>query len=181
MDKQPILKTKRLVLRPFNLDDAPQVQKLAGDKEIARTTLLIPHPYKDSDAKEWIITHKPMLKEDKSVTYAVILAETDDLIGAIGLTLSKKYEHAELGYWIGVPYWGKGFCTEAANGVLKYGFNELGLHRIFAHHMTSNPASGKVMDKIGMLYEGCCRQHVKRWDEYHDIKLYGILKSDYNK
>ncbi|MCP4703417.1 MAG: GNAT family N-acetyltransferase [candidate division Zixibacteria bacterium] len=181
MDKQPILKTERLVLRPFSLDDAPQVQKLAGDKEIARTTLLIPHPYKDSDAKEWISTHEPMLKEDKSVTYAVILAETDDLIGAIGLTLSKIYEHAELGYWIGVPFWGKGYCTEAAKVTLKFGFENLKLHRIFAHHMTNNPASGKVMEKIEMSYEGCCHQHVKRWGEFQDIKLYGILKSDYEK
>ena len=179
MNNQPILKTERLRLRPFSLDDAPKVQKLAGDKEIARTTLLIPHPYKDGDAEIWINTHKPMLEKGKSITYAIVLKDTDELIGAIGLTLSKDYDHAEIGFWIGVPYWGRGFCTEAAMRVLKYGFEEHKLNRIFANHMTSNPASGKVMENIGMSYEGCCRQHVKRWGEYHDIKLYGILKSDY--
>lgn len=179
MDNQPILKTERLKLRPFSLDDAPNVQKLAGDKEIARTTLLIPHPYQDGDAETWINTHKPMLEKDKSVTYAIVTKDTDELIGAIGLSLSIDYNHAEMGYWIGVPYWGKGYCTEATRGILKYGFEELKLNRIYAHHMINNPASGKVMEKIGMLHEGCCRQHVKRWDEYHDIKLYGILRSDY--
>ncbi len=179
MDKQLILQTERLRLRPFSLDDALNVQKLAGDKNIAQTTLLIPHPYKDGDAEIWINTHKPMLGKGKSVTYAIVVKNTDDLIGAIGLTLSQEYDHAEMGYWIGAPFWGKGYCTEAARGILKYGFEELKLNRIFAHHMTNNPASGKVMEKIGMLYEGCCRQHVKRWGEYHDIKLYGILKSDY--
>ena len=181
MDKQSILKTPRLILRPFSLDDAPSVQKLAGDKEIARTTLLIPHPYKDGDAEEWINTHEPMLKKDKSVTYAVVLENTDELIGAIGLTLNEKYNHAEIGYWIGVPFWGNGFCTEAGLVVIKYGFEELKLNRIFAHHMTNNPASGKVMEKIGMSYEGCCRQHVKRWGEYQDIKYYGILEADYRE
>ncbi len=86
------------------------------------------------------------------------MAETDELIGAIGLTLSKKYDHAEMGYWIGVPFWGKGYCTEAAKIVLQYGFEELKLNRIFAHHMTNNPASGKVMDFcdiVGVVGGGC--------------------------
>ena len=181
MDKQQTLQTERLRLRPFSLDDASVVQKLAGDKKIAQTTLLIPHPYKNSDAIELINTHEPLFKKGTSITYAIVNKETDKLIGAIGLTLSNLYDHAEMGYWIGVPYWGKGYCTEAARGIIKYGFETLKLNRIHAHYFTKNPASGKVMEKIGMLYEGCCRQHVKRWGEYHDIKLYGILRSDYEE
>lgn len=179
MDKQPTLEAERLKLRPFNLADAPRVQKLAGDKEIARTTLLIPHPYQDGDAEEWIGTHEPSFRKGKSATFAVVLSDIDELIGAIGLTISKNYDRAELGYWIGKPYWRRGYCTEAAQAILKYGFEELKLNRIFAHYMTNNSASGKVMEKIGMSYEGCCRQHVKRWGEYQDIKIYGILRSDY--
>ncbi|HHI03693.1 MAG TPA: N-acetyltransferase [candidate division Zixibacteria bacterium] len=179
MSKQPILKTERLILRPFRLDDAPRVQELAGDKEVARTTLHIPHPYKDGDAEKWINTHEPMFKLDELVNYAVIMADINELIGAIGLTLTKDYDRAEIGYWIGKPYWGKGYCTEAAQAILKYGFEALKLNRIFAHYMTNNPASGKVMENIGMLYEGCCRQHVKRWGEYQDIKIYSILRSEY--
>lgn len=181
MNKQPILKTKRLRLRSFSLEDAACVQKLAGDKEIARTTLHIPHPYNDGDAEKWINTHEPMFRLGELVNYAIVLADTDELIGTIGLTLSKDYDRAEMGYWIGQPYWGCGYCTEAARALLKYGFTELRLNRIFAHYMTNNPASGKVMKKIGMEYEGNCRQHVKRWGEYQDINIYGILRSDYEK
>lgn len=176
---QMLIKTERLILRPFCPADAPRVKKLAGDKEIARTTILIPHPYKESDAEEWINTHESMLQKGKALNYAIVLAEVDELIGAIGLTLSQADSRAEMGYWIGVPYWGNGYGTEAAKALLKYGFEELKLNRIFAHHMANNPASGKIMKKIGMSYEGCCRQHVKKWDKYFDIKIYGIVKSDY--
>ena len=179
MNKQPILKTERLKLRPFTLDDASRVQELAGDKEIARTTLLIPHPYEDGDAEKWINTHEPMFRLGELVNYAIVRANTNELIGAISLNLSKDYDRAEMGYWIGKPYWDNGYCTEAAQALLKYGFETLKLNRIFAHHMTDNTASGRVMEKIGMSYEGCCRQHVKRWGEYQDIIIYSILKSEY--
>ena len=179
MNKQPNLKTERLKLRPFTLDDAPRVQKLAGDKEIARTTLNIPHPYKDGDAEEWIKTHEPLFEKGKLANCAIVLADTNELIGAIGLIIAKDFDRAEMGYWIGKPYWEKGYCTEAGQALLKYGFEELKLNRIFAHYMTNNPASGKVMRKIGMSYEGCSRQHFKKWGEYMDMKMYGMLKSEY--
>ena len=83
---------------------------------------------------------------------------------------------AELGYWIGKPYWGQGYCTEAARATLDFGFEQLGLNRIFAHHFARNPASGRVMQKIGMTREGRLRQHVKKWDAFEDLELYGILK-----
>jgi len=86
-----------------------------------------------------------------------------------------------MGYWIGKSYWGKGYCTEAARRLIKYGFEELKLNRIFAHFMTGNPASGRVMEKAGMIYEGHLRQHVKKWDVVQDLKIYAILKDEYFK
>jgi ribosomal-protein-alanine N-acetyltransferase len=97
----------------------------------------------------------------------------------MGLVINQKHESAELGYWIGKPYWGNGYGTEAAKAVLHYGFTVLGLNRIYATHMSRNPASGRVMEKIGMKYEGCSRQHVKKWDVFEDLKMYAILKSEY--
>lgn len=108
MKKRPILKTSRLTLRPFSLDDAPRVQMLAGDKEIARTTLNIPHPYEDGDAERWIKTHEPLFNEGKLVNFAIVLSDTNELIGVISLVLKKDFDNAEMGYWISVPYWGKG-------------------------------------------------------------------------
>ena len=175
------IETKRLLLRQFKLSDAKLVREYAGEREVAKTTLNIPYPYEKGIAEHWIRTHKENFKNRLSVIFAITHKEEKHLIGAVGLELNNNYDHAELGYWIAKKYWNMGYCTEASEGVLKYGFNELGLNRIYARHLGINPASGKVMIKIGMHYEGLLRQHVKKWDEYHDIVYYGILKNDFIK
>jgi len=179
MGEQPELRTGRLLLRPFALTDAPIVQQLAGDKEIASTTLTIPYPYEDGMAEEWISTHPERFTRGEGVTFAVVRRKDNRLIGAIALGISQQHQHAELGYWIGKPYWNNGYCTEAAQAVLNYGFTELGLNRIYAQHMSRNPSSGRVMEKIGMRYEGCLKEHFRKWDAFEDVKRYGILKSEY--
>jgi RimJ/RimL family protein N-acetyltransferase len=178
MTLQPTLRSDRLVLRPFTLADAPDVQRLAGDRDIASTTLNIPHPYEDGMAETWIGGHQERFEKGEQVSFAVVL-EDGTLIGAMGLHVNQEFERAELGYWIGKPYWGRGYCTEAAKTVLHYGFETLGLNRIQARHLARNPASGRVMQKIGMRYEGYLRQHVNKWGIFEDIELYAILKSEY--
>ncbi len=176
---QPTLHTPRLLLRPLTLADAADVQRLAGAREIASTTAVIPHPYEDGMAEEWISTHAPALAEGRSITYAITLAETGDLCGAIGLSLTPEHQRAELGYWVGVPYWGRGYCTEAALAVRDLGFSELGLHRVEAVHLARNPASGRVMQKIGMRHEGTLREHVLKWGVFETIECYAILRSEW--
>jgi [ribosomal protein S5]-alanine N-acetyltransferase len=177
--EQPTLHTQRLILRAFTLADAPDVQRLAGAREIAAMTLTIPHPYQDGMAEEWIKTHPKAFNEGKDVNLAIVLRDTGLLCGAIGLGINQEHNHAELGYWIGKPYWGQGYCTEAAKEILRYGFEVLGLHRIHSGHFSHNPASRRVMQKIGMVYEGCRRQHILKWGEYLNIVDYGILKSEW--
>lgn len=179
MAKQPELTTGRLLLRPFTLADAPSTQQLAGDRDIASTTLTIPHPYEDGMAEEWINTHQEQFEQNESATFAIVRLKDDGLIGAISLSINQQHEHAELGYWIGKPYWNNGYCTEAAETVLHYGFTVLGLNRIYARHLSRNPSSGRVMEKIGIKYEGCLRQHVRKWGVFEDLKTYAILKSEY--
>ena len=87
---------------------------------------------------------------------------------------------AELGYWIGVPYWGRGYATEAAREVVKYGFEKVQLNRIFAAHFKHNPASGKVLQKIGMKYEGCMRQNILKWGDFIDVEVYSILRQEFD-
>ncbi len=175
----PTITTERLTLRPLTHGDAATVQELAGERAIADTTLLIPHPYPDGAAEEWIATHQPSFAEGKGITLAITLTESQALMGAIGLIIHEGFNHAEMGYWVGVPYWGKGYCSEAAAGLLKYGFETRRFNRIHAHHFGSNPASGKVLTKIGMSYEGTFRQHIKKWERFEDAVFYGILRSDY--
>jgi [ribosomal protein S5]-alanine N-acetyltransferase len=173
------LMTERLLLRKFDLDDIEGVTALAGAYEIADTTLRIPHPYTEMHAKEWIEQQYMWLNQNLSVTWAITIKASGELIGAIGLmNFNEPFAHAEMGYWIGKPFWGKGYATEAGQAIIKYGFDILGLNRIHAHHFSRNTSSGKVLLKIGMQHEGTFRQHIKKWDKFEDIELYGILKKD---
>lgn len=170
------LATDRLLLRPFALDDAPAVQRLASAYEIAENTLLIPHPYPDGAAAEWIASHP---RSPNNHVFAITLQDGGNVAGAIGLEAQPERGRGEIGYWIGVPYWNRGYVTEAARAVLAWGFESLGLHRIFAYHFTRNPASGRVLQKIGMKHEGTMRQHEKKWNEFVDVEVYGILHSEW--
>jgi [ribosomal protein S5]-alanine N-acetyltransferase len=177
MREPPTIETARLVLRPFALSDARDVQRLAGDLDVADTTLNIPHPYEDGMAEEWIAK----LETDEPCTLAIVGRDTRALLGAIGLAPAPRFARAELGYWIGKPFWGRGYCTEAARALLRYGFVVLDLNRIHASHFARNPASGRVMRKIGMIHEGLARQHVRRRDRFEDLELYGILKNEWSE
>jgi len=173
----PQLQTERLALRAFMLTDAVRIQILAGDKAIAATTSLIPHPYPDGEAERWILTHAESFAAGESARFAITMRENGLLIGAIGLEIHPKHRRAEVGYWIGKDYWGQGFATEALQVVLAYGF-ERGINRIWAEHFANNPASGRVMQKAGMTHEGTLRQHMVKWDQPVDCEVYGILASD---
>ena len=175
MKTQPTLTTARLVLRPFALSDAREVQRLAGDREIAAVTISIPHPYEDGMAEAWINTHAGDFERDVAVNYAITLAADGTLLGAIGLRLELQHKRAELGYWIGKPYWGRGFASEAGQVIVDYAFRSLHLRKIYAHHMAINPASGRVMKKLGMIYEGKMRDHVLKWGVHQDVEAYGLV------
>jgi ribosomal-protein-alanine N-acetyltransferase len=178
MSGQPTLRTERLILRPLDPTDAKPVQLLAGEREIADTTLLIPHPYPEGAAEAFISGVKKDWADKKSAVFAIALGSTGELCGTIGLMIEPKHARAEMGYWVGVTHWGKGICTEAARRMLQFGFEKLALHKIHAHHFTRNAASGRVMQKIGMKHEGHLRQHVRKWDHYEDLECYGILRGE---
>jgi ribosomal-protein-alanine N-acetyltransferase len=179
MGQIPTLITSRLILRPFKLDDAPVVKELAGKWDIAETTANIPHPYKEGMAEEWISTHQEAFDKGEAVTFAITLKPDGMLIGAIGIHINKTNRLGEMGYWIGKPYWNQGYCTEAAKEVVRYAFEVLDLNRIQARHMTKNPASGRVMQKVGMKYEGTLRQSLFRWGKFEDAAIYSILQDEY--
>ena len=180
MKKIPALETERLILRPFSLNDAKDVQRLAGDFAVAETTLAIPHPYEDGMAEEWIGTHEKKSQEGTEIVFAITHKTEKYLIGAIGISqINTQFEKAEIGYWIGKPYWNKGYCTEAVQAVLKYCFESLKLNKVYAAHFINNPPSGRVMQKAGMKKEGVLRQNVKKGEEYFDTPVYGILRSEY--
>ena len=178
MTKQPVLSSARLVLRPFSTADAPVVCKLVQEREIASTTLNIPHPYEDGMAETWITTQEPAWLRGEIATFA-ITEPSEGIVGAISLTIELPHQRAEAGYWIGLPFWGRGYATEALSAIIAFGFSQLNLNRIHASHMTRNPASGRVMIKAGMHFEGCLRQHVMKWGQFEDLAIYAILRSEF--
>jgi ribosomal-protein-alanine N-acetyltransferase len=176
--ERPTLHTERLILRPHTIWDADDLQKLINDKDIASTTTNIPFPYALEDAIDFLSKREESYEMTGSPQFA-ITHKDGYLVGGIGLRIDKEHESGEIGYWIGKQYWGKGYCTEAVHAVVKYGFEVIGLNRIHAKYFTRNPASGRVMQKVGMKHEGHLRQGIKKWDRFEDLEVYAILKSEY--
>jgi len=175
----PRLQTKRLELRPLKSSDAAQIAKLAGDRRIAATTLNIPHPYEVDIAKDFIHATRHDMDKKRAYVFAITLQAEQKLLGCIGLTLQRMYMTGELGYWLGVPYWGQGYTTEAAKQVIAFGFEELELNRIYATYFTDNLASGRILEKCGLQHEGILRQHLMKWGEFKDLAHCGILRSEW--
>lgn len=184
----PRIKTARLLLRPLELADAAEIQRLAGDHDVASTTRSIPHPYPDGYAERWIEDCQTESETGALAIFAITLADDrpDDVAqggafaGIIELLIDggPPSQQAQLSYWIGKPYWNQGYATEAAKAVLKHGFTNLGLERVRAPHFSKNPASGRVLQKTGMSHEGTLHGHLNKWGESEDVEQYGMSKAD---
>jgi RimJ/RimL family protein N-acetyltransferase len=175
----PTLATERLILRPFVLEDAAEVTRLVSDRRIADTTLNIPHPYEQSIAEGWIGTHAEVAERGEGITLAVTERESGGIVGAVGLSITRAHRRGELGYWVAVAQWGRGYATEASRAMLDYAFGPLDLSRVEAHCLTRNDGSWRVMEKLGMQREGRLRAHVVKWEVAEDIWLYGILREEW--
>lgn len=177
--EQAELTTPRLILRPFEASDADAITRLAGDRAIAAMTRRIPHPYERRHAEEWLAALPEKAARGEEFAWAVMLRACGMLIGSAGLRFHADDERGELGYWIGRPYWSRGYCTEAATELVRYGFAELRLNRIHACCLARNRASAYVLRKLGLAYEGCARQHFKKWGRFEDVETYGALRAEH--
>lgn len=177
---QPVLETPRLVLRPFTLEDAPAVQRIAATYSVAQFMMELPHPFPEGAAEAWIRTHAKNFADGKVADYAITDKINGEVYGAVSLGI-QPYDRGSLGYWLGEAYWGQGYATEAAKAMLDFAFTYYKLNRIYAVYYTGNDASGRILQKLGMSYEGTLRQHFKRWDRYFDGVYYGILREEWQK
>ena len=174
------METDRLVIRPFKNEDYRQVTKLCSNYDLHKYTLGIPHPYTQQNAKDFIDYTIKSSQEGKSYELAVAFKDNpENVVACISLVHVKPNLKAELGYWVGKEYWGKGIATEMVNRMMQFGFDDLNLHSIFARHFADNPASGKVMQKCGMKYVGTMREQEYKLDKFHDVLYYDILAKDY--
>lgn len=179
MPPSPELTTERLLLRPFAPEDADRVSELLGRQEIAETTLNIPHPYPEGRAAEWIAKHPGRAEEGVAFTWAICRQEDGLLVGSIGIHVEQPYPRAELGFWIGVPYWNRGYMTEATRAVIAFGFEALGLQRIQATAYPRNVGSSRVLEKAGMTYEGTLREYYVKQGVFEDAAMYAILRDEW--
>ncbi|HEX3822385.1 MAG TPA: GNAT family protein [Candidatus Sulfotelmatobacter sp.] len=175
MTQLPVLETSRLRLRPYSEADIPDLLPLIGTREVAATTLRIPHPYIEKDARGFL----SLCQQPDKLWLSVTMRDSGRQIGGIGFRLDEQHQNAELGYWLGVPFWGQGYATEAGQEMLRYGFENLRLHRIFASHFKHNAASGRILVKLGMRHEGCQREHIFKWGQFIDSELYGLLRREW--
>ena len=144
-----LLPTERLVLRPFRLSDAAMVEALAGAFDVAKMLDVVPYPYPAGEAARWIGTHDH--GRDNGTDYPFAIERDGELVGSVGLHReSDGLFH--LGYWIGMPYWGKGIATEAARAALVFAFDECGEREVKSGHYADNHAAGRVMTKLGFRY-----------------------------
>lgn len=170
----PTLRDRSLTLRPFAWADLPDMLALVQEKEVAATTLNIPYPCDDAEIEAWFRLQLQELEEGKVLRWAV--TKTDELVGAMKLVTHPEYESAEIGYWIGKPYWGKGYASQAAQLVVDYAFTILDMNRIEAHAMAENVGSSRVLSKLGMREEGYHPQLIKKFGEFKDVRTYGLLR-----
>ena len=178
--RQPSLATERLVLRPLLAKDAPAVRRMARSRKIARTIHWVFLPYSDAQTRRWIASTAEHFAALTSVEFGIQLNRGQALAGLIGLDhINPADSVAELWFIMAVPCWGKGYATEAAHSVIAFGFQRLGLNRVCAYHLVRNPASGRVLAKIGMKREGLLRQGVRKGKVFEDVVLMALLREDW--
>lgn len=167
--------TDRLTLRLFTIADAPKVTELCTHEAIYAGTLNLPKNYTIESAQGWIPHHQPNFEQDKAYELAITHKLTGELLGAIALSNNVTLKKGEIAYWVGYPYWGNGYATEALQAIIDFAFQIKDYHRVFGRYFTTNPASGKVMEKVGMSYEGTHVDDVIKDGEYKSLGFHGLI------
>lgn len=148
----PRLETERLILRPFCAEDAEAVfEGWESDPDVAKYMFWSSHNNIEK-TKEWLQFEIGQIPSDEWFRWAVVLKETNELIGTGLIYLEEEYDMFEIGYNFGKPFWGKGYATETMNAVIEFAKNELGIHELVGRYAKENPASGNVMRKLGFTY-----------------------------
>lgn len=171
----PVLTTDRLVLRPFRDADAPAVARILSTPRMYEHTLRFQHPYPVETARSWIGQHNAWAERDLHLQWAITLPD-GTLIGTISLALERNPPQGDLGYWIGVDYWSRGYATEAARAVIAYGFDVLRLERVEATCFATNAASIRVLEKAGLRRETLLPKHIEDNGIMYDVLRFGLSR-----
>jgi RimJ/RimL family protein N-acetyltransferase len=147
-DCTPVLATERLVLRAPRREDVKAIAMLANERRIAENTLQIPHPYTPADAEAWLA-----IVNTRPGETSFVIEHEGDVIGACGFHV-RDHAEPEIGYWLGVPFWGQGFATEATRALIDHAFEDCGYTALLGGARVSNQASRRVLEKCGFQWTG---------------------------
>ena len=172
-----IIKTKKFILRPYRKGDEESLGKHINSKEVSRFMSTVPFPYKMSDAHYWIKHNSKLdkLKNKKEINFAIEISNS--VVGGIGLMHIAKNHKAEIGYWLGRKYWGKGIMTEAIKIIVDYAFNQLKLRRVYAKAFIKNKPSVRVLEKNDFKLEGILKKELPKNNKFFDVYIYAKIKS----
>ncbi len=175
-----VIETERLILRPVVREDAPAMHRnWTGDPEVTKYLTWPTHA--SVDVTEGFVEYLLQCYQDpKRYEWVIVLKdESPEPIGMISVVdMNEAAESVHIGYCLGTKWWGRGVMTEALGAVIDFAFNVLGANRVDARHDPRNPASGAVMRKCGMVYEGTHRQSDRNNQGICDAAWYSILKAD---
>jgi hypothetical protein len=175
------LETERLLLRPFTMRDRDDLHHILSDPQVTATLLDVPEPFTLSDAADWIRYAQDGAATGSLYAYAMVAKHDAALLGWIDLEIEREHRRGDMAYWLGQPYWGRGFASEAARCMVRFGFETLDLNRIYAQCIASNSASARVMQKAGMRYEATRRHGTRKGEQFYDLHVYGMTRADYDE
>jgi RimJ/RimL family protein N-acetyltransferase len=181
LEKDERIAIGEVALRAYRDDDIPGLVEHINDEAITRFTIHIPHPYGENDALDFLQKNSKWYEEGTSYNLAIVRRKDDRVIGGIGLmNIEKQFHHAEIGYWLGKKYWGKGVTSRCVRAMVRLGFERLGLQRISAVIFSPNERSRKVLEKCGFVHEGTMRDRYVLDGKPVDGEIFSIISREYN-
>lgn len=171
-----IYKGKYFSIRKYKKGDEESTRKNINDKEICRNLLVIPYPYTPKDAKKWVKSRLKSYKKRNPDEISFVIEIDKKAVGGMGIRKVIKSHKAEIGYWLGRKYWGRGIMTEAVKQLTDYAFKRFKLKRVYAEVFSFNKASSRVLEKAGFKCEGLHKKEVLKNDKYFDCYVWAKIK-----
>ena len=179
---EPIIQTARLSFREFTVDDYDAVHSYASDPEVTRYTAFGPNTPEQTNGFLQFVSGESSQEDRANYSFALIHKETNQLIGSCGLMRSDTNgPQYSFGYVLRKDRWGQGLASEATTALVKFGFDELRAHRLWAHVFVGNRSSEKVLQRLGFRYEGCKLQSFFVRNAWHDLQTFAMLRSEWEK
>lgn len=176
----PTLEGGRVALRALRPMDAASIYRYLNDSRVNRWLPRVPKPYRVDDAHAWVRVTRKMAEAGTDFHFGIELRESGEIVGMIGLNgIQTEDRIAEVGYWLGRPYWRQGLMEEALRLIVRFAFGPLRLHRLFGIVVPSNVGSAALLEKVGFQREVVAREKRRTGRGYVDEHVYGLLKEEY--